>query len=53
MLCLQLYAPPGKVNYRDKSFTMAVNAIAKWQLAYRKMYQQNRCVNVNGKKAEN
>lgn len=50
MLCPQLYAPLGKINYRDESFTMVVNTIAKWPLAYRKMYQQNRCVNVNGKK---
>ena len=50
MLCPQLYTPLRKVNYRDESFTMVVNTIAKWPLAYRKMYQQNRCVNVNGKK---
>ena len=42
MLCPQLYAPLGKVNYRDESFTMVVNAIAKWPPAYRKMYQQNK-----------
>lgn len=50
MMCPQLYASLNKINYRDESFTMTVNCLAKWPLAYRKMYQQNRSVNINGNK---
>lgn len=48
MLCPPLYAQVGKTNYRDESFTQIVNAVAKWPLAYRLMYRQNRTVNLNG-----
>ncbi len=37
-----------KTNYRDEAFTHTVNAIAKWPLAYRLMYQQNRTVSLDG-----
>ena len=38
----------GKINYRDEAFSQVVNSIAKWPLAYRLMYQQNRTVNLDG-----
>ena len=50
MLCPALFTAVGKTNYRDESFTQVVNSIAKWPLAYRKLYQQNRTINLNGKK---
>lgn len=53
MKCPPLYAALGKTNYRDESLTMVVNSIAKWPLAYRKMYQQNRTVNLSGKRGKN
>ena len=40
---------PAKTNYRDEAFTHTVNAIAKWPLAYRLMYQRNRTFNLDGK----
>ena len=40
---------PAKTNYRDEAFTHTVNAIAKWPLAYRLMYQRNRTVSLDGK----
>lgn len=49
MLLPQLYVQVGKTNYRDEAFTQCVNSIAHLPLAYRKMYQQNRSVNVDGK----
>ena len=49
MLCPPLYSQLGKTNYRDEAFTQCVNAVAHLPLAYRKMYQQNRSVNVDGK----
>jgi hypothetical protein len=52
MACPQLYSVLNKVNYRDESFTMTVNAIARWPLAYRKMYQQNRSVSISGNKGK-
>ena len=39
----------GKINYCDEAFTHTVNAIAKWPIAYRLMYQRNRTVNLEGK----
>ena len=48
MLCPALFCQVGKINYRDKAFTQIVNSIAKWPLAYRRLYQQNRTVNVSG-----
>lgn len=53
MLCPSLYCALGKINYRDESFTMIVNSIAKWPLAYRKMYQRNRTVSLDGKRGRN
>ena len=50
MLCPALFTAVGKTNYRDESFTQVVNSIAKWPLAYRKLYQQNRTINWDGKK---
>ena len=49
MLLPQLYAQVGKTNYRDEAFTQYVYAVAHLPLAYRKMYQQNRSVNVDGR----
>lgn len=49
MLCPSLYGQIGKMNYRDEAFIQCVNAVAHLPLAYRKMYQQNRSVNVDGK----
>ncbi|CAB3997120.1 Hypothetical predicted protein [Paramuricea clavata] len=48
MLCPALFCQVGKINYRDESFTQIVNSIAKWPLAYRKLYQQNRTINLSG-----
>ena len=48
MLCPALFCQVGKINYRDEAFTQIVNSIAKWPLAYRKLYQQNRTVNLSG-----
>jgi len=48
MLCPEIYAQVGKTNYRDESFTQNVNALSKWPIAYRRMYHQNRTVNLNG-----
>ena len=53
MLCPSLYCALGKINYRDESFTMIVNSMAKWPLAYRKMYQTNRTVSLDGKRGRN
>ena len=50
MLCPALFTAVGKTNYRDESFTQVVNSITKWPLAYRKLYQQNRTINLDGKK---
>jgi hypothetical protein len=50
MLCPALFTAVEKTNYRDESFTQVVNSIAKWPLAYRKLYQQNRTINLDGKK---
>lgn len=47
MLCPALFCQVGKINYRDEAFTQ-INTIAKWPLAYRKLYQQNRTVNLDG-----
>jgi hypothetical protein len=52
MLCPKIYAQVGKTNYRDESFTQNVNVLSKWPVAYRRMYQQNRTVNVNGRKGK-
>ena len=49
MICPALYSQMGKINYRDEAFTHTVNAIAKWPIAYRLMYQRNRTVNLEGK----
>lgn len=49
MLCPALFTSVAKTNYRDEAFTHVVNSIAKWPLAYRKLYQQNRTVNLDGK----
>ena len=48
MLCPALFCQVGKINYCDEAFTQIVNSIAKWPLAYRRLYQQNRTVNVSG-----
>ena len=50
MLCPALYCAVGKTNYKDEAFTHVVNSIAKWPIAYRKMYQQNRTINLDGSK---
>ena len=50
MLCPGLYSKMRKTNYRDEAFTHTVNAMAKWTLAYRLMYQRNRTVNLDGRK---
>jgi len=49
MLLPALYVAVGKTNYKDEAFTQIVNSIAKWPLAFRKLYQQNRTVNLDGK----
>jgi hypothetical protein len=49
MVCPALYSQMGKTNYRNEAFTHTVNAIAKWPLAYRLLYQRNRTVNLDGK----
>ena len=49
MLCPPLFCQVGKTNYRDEAFTHSVNSVAKWPLAYRKLYNQNRTVNLHGK----
>ncbi len=49
MVCPALYSQMGKTNYRDEAFTHTVNAIVKWPLAYRLLYQRNRTVNLDGK----
>ena len=48
MLIPDLYAQVGKINYRDESLIHLVNVTTKWPLAYRKMYQRNRTVNLEG-----
>ena len=48
MICPALFSQMNKTNYRDEAFTHTVNAIAKWPLAYRLMYQQNRTVSLDG-----
>ena len=48
MLCPALFCQVGKTNYHDEAFTQIVNSIAKWPLVYRKLYQQNRTVNLSG-----
>jgi hypothetical protein len=48
MLCPALFCQVGKINYRDEAFAQIVNSIAKWPLAYRKLYQQNGTVNLSG-----
>ena len=45
-----LYIQVGKTNYKDEAFTQFVNSIAKWPVAYRKMFQMNRTINLDGKK---
>ncbi len=50
MLCPALYCAIGKTNYKNEAFTHVVNGIAKWPIAYRKMYQQNRMINLDGSK---
>ncbi len=50
MLCPALFTAVGETNYRDESFTQVVNSVAKWPLAYRKLYQQNRTINLDVKK---
>ena len=50
MLLPALFTAVEKTNYRDESFTQVVNSIAKWPLAYRKLYQQNRTINLDAKK---
>lgn len=52
MLCPGIYTQMGKTNYRDESFTQIVNTIAKWPLAYRMMYQQNRTVNLDNQQGK-
>lgn len=49
MICPALFSQMHKTNYRDEAFTHTVNAIAKWPLAYRLMYQRNRTVSLDGK----
>ena len=48
MICPALFSQMNKTNCRDEAFTHTVNAIAKWPLAYRLMYQQNRTVSLDG-----
>ena len=50
MLCPALCCAVGKTNYKDEAFTHVVNIIAKWPIAYRKMYQQNRTINLDRSK---
>ena len=50
MICPALYSQMRKINYRDEAFIHTVNAIAKWPLAFRRMYQRNRTVNLDGNK---
>ena len=50
ILCPPLYCTVGKTNYKGEAFTHIVNGIAKWPIAYRKMYQQNRTINLDGGK---
>ena len=45
-----LYIQVGKTNYKDEAFTQFVNSIAKWPVAYRKMFQMNKTINLDGKK---
>lgn len=47
MICPALFSQMNKTNYRDEAFTHNVNAIAKWPLAYRLIYQQNRTVSLD------
>lgn len=49
MLCPAIYAQVGKTNYRDESLTHLTNVLAKWPISYRKMYQRNRTINLDGK----
>lgn len=50
MILPALYSQMGKINYRDEAFSHTVNAIAKWPLAFRLMYQRNKTVNLDGKR---
>ncbi|KAJ7387577.1 hypothetical protein OS493_000911 [Desmophyllum pertusum] len=52
MHCPALYVQVGKTNYRDESLSHLTNVLAKWPLAYRKMYQRNRTVNLDGKQGK-
>ena len=52
MLLPALYAQVGETNYRDESLSHLTNVIAKWPLAYRKMYQRNRTINLDGRQGK-
>lgn len=52
MLLPALYAQVGKTNYRDESLSHLTKVIAKWPLAYRKMYQRNRTINLDGRQGK-
>ena len=52
MLLPALYAQVGKTNYRDESLTHLTNVLGKWPLAYRKMYQRNRTINLDGRQGK-
>ena len=49
MLCPRLFCQVNKTNYRDEAFIHTSNVLARWPTAYRKLYQQNRTVNVDGR----
>ena len=49
MLCPRLFCQVNKTNYRDEAFIHISNVLARWPTAYRKLYQQNRTVNVDGR----
>ena len=52
MLCPEIYVQVGKTNYRDESLIHLVNVSAKWPMPYRKLYQRNRTVNVDGRQGK-
>jgi hypothetical protein len=52
MLLPAIYAQIGKTNYRDESLTHLTNVLAKWPLAYRRMYQRNRTINLDGRQGK-
>ena len=45
-----LYIMVGKTSYKDEAFSQIVNSVAKWPVSYRKMFQMNRTINLDGKK---